>query len=108
MATNVCDDEKAWLRRQVRFRVAEEQTFEDAASAQKIARNFSFREVASRHPAVLESQISGQGMKLVDQRWDVPVRRENSERIQGTIKAIWTTTKRFQVVWEGGGGEMRG
>ena len=72
MATDACDDEKAQLRRQVRFRVAKEKKFEDAVNAQQIARNFSFPAVASRHPAVLESQIAGQGMKLVDKRWDVP------------------------------------
>ena len=56
-STDACYDEKAWLRRQVRFRAAKEQKFDRAVNAPKIARSFSFHEVAARHPMVLESQI---------------------------------------------------
>ena len=56
------------------FQAAKEQKFDRAVNAQKIARSFSFHKVAARHPLVLECQIQGQGMKLVDKRWDVPVR----------------------------------
>ena len=97
----MCADEKAWLRRQVRFRVAKERKVDRAVNAQKIARDFSFHAVPSRHPAVLESPIGGQGVKLVDKRWDVPIRQDTNGRIQGTIKAIRTTTKVFGVAWGG-------
>ena len=100
-STDVCFDEKAWLRRQVRFRAAKEQKFDKAVNAQKIARSFSFHEVAARHPLVLESQIQGQGMKLVDKRWDVPTRQHTKERFHGTMKAIRTITSKFGVVWGG-------
>ena len=100
-STDVCYDEKAWLRRQVRFRAAKEQQFDRAENAQKIARSFSFHEVAARHPMVLESQIQGQRMKLVDKRWDVPIRQHTKEKNHGTMKAIWTTTSKFGVVWGG-------
>ena len=96
-----CNDEKAWLRRQVRFRAAKEQEFDRAVNAQTVARSFSFHEVASRHPIVLERQIEGQGMKLVDKRLDVPIRQHTKERLQGTVKAIRTTTKKFGDVWGG-------
>ena len=82
-----CDD------KQVRFRAAKEQKFDRAVNAQKIAR--------SRHPTVLERQIEGQGMKLVDKRWDVPIRQHTKERFQGTVKTICTTTTKFGVVWGG-------
>ena len=80
---------------------AKEQMFDRSANAQKIACSLSFHEVASRHPMVLERQIEGQGMKLVDKRWDVPIRQLTKERFQGTVKAIRTTTKKFGVVWGG-------
>ena len=57
----MCTDEKTLLRLQVQFRVAKETKFDDAVECQKIARSSSFREVTSRLPDVLESQIGGQG-----------------------------------------------
>ena len=40
-STDVCNDEKAWCRRQVRFRAAKEQKFDSLVNAQQIARSFS-------------------------------------------------------------------
>ena len=65
-STDVCYDEKACLRRQVRFRAAKEQKFDRLVNAQKIARSFSFLEVAARHPLVLESLKVDKALGLPD------------------------------------------
>ena len=67
-----------------------------AVDPQKIARSFSYCEVASLLD-VLESQIGGPALKLVDKRRDVPIRQDNA-RYGRTwylsleeLKLIWVT-----------------
>ena len=76
--------------------MAKERKLNDAVDPQKIARSFSYCEVASLLD-VLESQIGGPALKLVDKRRDVPIRQDNA-RYGRTwylsleeLKLIWVT-----------------
>ena len=99
-STDVCYNEKVWLRRQVRFRAAKEQKFDRAVNAQKIARFLSFHEAAARHPTVTgksnprsRDEAGGQAVG----RPDPPAHERKISR----MKAIGTTTSKFGVVWGG-------
>ena len=82
------DGEKRWCRRQVRILQGPKDTFLSSSRASSPAKAAKVKEIREMSERKLQEHIRLRGARLVQQRWDVEVRKDQEDMTHEIIEAL--------------------